>query len=664
LPDPDSVYRNYNISIQNHSYGTVIENFYGNEAFAYDVNVVNNPGLIHVFSSGNSGDTSAVTGSYAGLKGLANLTGNFKQAKNILTIGAVDSFVIVDGRSSNGPAFDGRVKPELVAFGADGSSGAAALVSGTVALVQQAYRQNHGGATPDAALVKAVILNSADDVGIDHVDYATGYGNVNAWQAITTVLENRFLSASLPSGESRTFPISIPPGVAQLKVTVAWTDVPALPNATKALVNDVDAMLLLPATDESWLPWVLNAFPHSDSLRKPAQRKLDTLNNVEQITIDNPQPGSYMLQIKGTRITSESQKVFAAIQINTANSFAWTFPAKGNQIIAGTSNVLRWQSTLAATGKLEYSFDRTNWQTISDDISLDNEYYQWQAPDVMKIAFLRMSANGLPATESDTFVISKQTRVQVGFNCEDSFLLYWNDLPTISQYQLYYLGGQYLQAGPLIQDTFLVLNKVQNPSLFYAVAPVVEGKEGLKSYTINYPAIGIGCYFRSFYVQEKTDAFVIMRAELGSLYNVASITLQKQAGNSFNDIASIGNPNSLSFLITDSSLVQGIQYYRLQVRLINGRVAYSEIIPVIHFSTLPILVYPNPSPQGVPVTVLTREPGRYYIEVIDVKGRKVNEYKLQNPEEQIPPFILSKGIYFIRILSDEGKVGVQKLIVY
>jgi hypothetical protein len=36
-----------------------------------------------------------------------------------------------------GPAFDGRIKPEMVAFGIDGSSGAAALVSGVAILLQQ-----------------------------------------------------------------------------------------------------------------------------------------------------------------------------------------------------------------------------------------------------------------------------------------------------------------------------------------------------------------------------------------------------------------------------------------------------------------------------------------------------------------------------------------------
>jgi hypothetical protein len=208
------------------------------------------------------------------------------------------------------------------------------------------------------------------------------------------------------------------------------------------------------------------------------------------------------------------------------------------------------------------------------------------------------------------------------------------------------------------------MRKTQYPRLFYAVAPFVEGQSGLKSYTINYTVLGVGCYLKGFYVQEKTDAFVSMKVELASLYNVTGITLQKLSGNNFIDLSSVNSPSGFSFLFRDSSLVQGIQYYRLQLRLLNGATTYSEIIPVIHFSSLPILVYPNPSRQGVPITVLTSVPGRYYIEVIDVQGRIIKEYKLQNQEEKIPSFILSQGIYFIRIQSDEGKVGVQKLVVY
>ena len=110
FPEPNSYYQTSSILIQNHSYGTVVENYYGPEAVGYDASVINNNSLLHFFSAGNSGTFASTTGQYSGIAGYANLTGNFKQAKNIITVGHTDSFGIVLAPSSKGPAFDGRVK--------------------------------------------------------------------------------------------------------------------------------------------------------------------------------------------------------------------------------------------------------------------------------------------------------------------------------------------------------------------------------------------------------------------------------------------------------------------------------------------------------------------------------------------------------------------------
>ena len=141
-----------------------VENFYGSDAAAYDQSMIDNPSLLHIFSAGNSGNLADSVGQYKNSTGFANITGSFKQAKNILVVGSVDSFYNVPLLSSKGPAYDGRIKPDLVAYGNEGSSGAAAITSGTALAVQSAYAQLHGDSLPANALVKAVIINSADDV--------------------------------------------------------------------------------------------------------------------------------------------------------------------------------------------------------------------------------------------------------------------------------------------------------------------------------------------------------------------------------------------------------------------------------------------------------------------------------------------------------------------
>jgi hypothetical protein len=73
-----------------------------------------------------------------------------------------------------------------VAFGIDGSSGAAALVSGVAILLQQQYKQMNGS-IPANALIKAILLNSADDRGNAEVDYSNGFGSLNALNAIRSI---------------------------------------------------------------------------------------------------------------------------------------------------------------------------------------------------------------------------------------------------------------------------------------------------------------------------------------------------------------------------------------------------------------------------------------------------------------------------------------------
>ena len=180
LPDDGQQLTQVGVSVQNHSYGVAIENYYGIEAQEYDQHCQQFPTLVHVFSAGNSGSQASLSGRYQGIANFANLTGQFKMSKNTLSVGATDPSGAVSALSSRGPAHDGRVKPELVAYGEGGSSESAALVSGISLLLQQTYRDLHGGTLPPAALVKAALLNSADDLGRPEVDYLHGFGQADA----------------------------------------------------------------------------------------------------------------------------------------------------------------------------------------------------------------------------------------------------------------------------------------------------------------------------------------------------------------------------------------------------------------------------------------------------------------------------------------------------
>lgn len=663
LPDADNVYRQYKISIQNHSYGTGIENYYGADAASYDMSVWKNSTLLHVFSSGNSGTSSSTSGAYNGIAGFANLTGSFKMAKNIITVGATDSFNVVAALSSKGPAFDGRVKPELVAFGEDGSSGAAALTSGTAVLIQHAYRTTHNNLST-AALVKAVLLNSADDIGEKHVDFISGYGSLNAFAAVNTIKENRFFEGTVVQSQIRNFPITVPAGIAQLKITLTWTDTSAIPNATKALVNDLDALLQLPATNESWQPWVLSSFPNKDSLLLPAVRKTDTLNSVEQITIDNPQAGNYSLQIKGSQIQTSIPQSFAiAYQFDTTNNFRWTFPNSTDVLMSSKENVVRWQTNIPGTGSLEYSANGTQWQTINSSVNLSTQYFKWNIPDTIATAFLRMNFASLPPVTSDNFVISKSISINVGFNCPDSFLLYWNKLSP-NQYQLYRLGPKYLEPIQTVSDSFIVFQKAQHPELFYSVASLINNKPGLRSFTINYTTQGVGCYVKTFYALLQNLNTAFLTAELGTLYNVSEITFQKVTTSGIQNLKTISNPSATSINYSDLQLPQGANVYRVQIKLSNGNIVYSNTDLVYYFPANPVLVYPNPAKQNQSINIVAKDPGVYSIKIYDATGRLVHQQLLSNIVQQMWALRLPSGLYIVKVFDDNGKTFTQKLIVY
>ncbi len=661
LPDADAVFQQYLISIQNHSYGTLLESYYGAEAAAYDQSSINNPSVVHVFSAGNAGLSASPTGTYAGMQGFANLTGNFKQAKNVLVVGAIDSFYNIAAASSKGPAFDGRIKPELVAFGEDGSSGAAALVSGTAALVQQAYKNRHQ-VLPSAALVKAVLLNSADDVGVPHPDYASGYGSLNGYEAVKTVVENRVLQGAVVASTVQSFTFEVPPHAVGLKVTLAWADTPAVVNTLKALVNDIDLMVTNSSTGERWLPWVLHHQPGANNLLQPATRQKDTLNNVEQVTIENPAAGTYEIRVQGSHISSASQSFALAYQVDTANYFEWTFPTTNEILIGGQRNVLRWQSNRSGTAALAYATQQDNWITIADAVDVSRPYFIWQVPDTLTTARMRMQfSNG--QTTTDTLVISPTTNLQVGFHCADSFLLFWNHLPA-TQYQVYQLNEKYLEPAALANDTTAILHKDQHPSFYYSVAPLINGRTGLKSYTINYTGQGAECYFRSFYAQQQTADRVIFSAAIGSLYQVASLALQKQQQSSYTTLQTVNQPATTSFSFTDSALTQGLNLYRVELTLSSGAVLYSNEVRVYHFPQSPVIIYPNPARQQEPVQIITSGAGRYRIDVWNATGALVHQMQLTELVNQVPPLRLSKGVYFIGITGEDGQRSRQKLVVY
>jgi Subtilase family/Secretion system C-terminal sorting domain len=663
LPEPNSYYQS-GILVQNHSYGTIVENYYGPEAAGYDASVVNNISLIPVFSAGNSGTLTSSTGNYAGIPGYSNLTGNFKQAKNIITVGHIDSTGTVLSPSSKGPAYDGRVKPELVAFGEDGSSGATALVSGVAAVLHQTFKEKNGGIIAPASLIKAVLLNSAEDVDAVGIDFKTGYGNLNALKAVKTIVLGNYFQGAVSNNTQQQFFINIPSGIKQLKLTLVWTDPQAIPNSPKALVNDLDLELYQVATNTNWLPWVLNITANSSSLQQLPVRKRDSLNVAEQITVDFPASGNYIITVKGFSISTGTQNFSIAYQLDSADTFTWLFPTSTDHLFPTQTNLIRFESSFAAsTGIVEMSIDKGNsWQIVSNSVDLTKGFLKMQVPDIFSNALLRMKINSQIYT-SDTFTISKRLTPVVGLNCTDSFMIVWPKVKEASSYQLYRLGNLYMEPFQTTTDTFAIFSKTNNPIKHYAIAPMLQNKAAIRTYTFNYELQGTGCYIKSFLANLNATNEAELKLLLGTTYNIKSISFEKQTATGFSLIEKQNINNGFSYQSLDQQLHPGSNIYRVLLELADGRLITTPVAIIYFIVETTVVLYPNPVQRNGTVTVLSKLEDQLFIQLIDNLGRVVLQKKLTDELHQISTNNLQKGIYYYRIIKADRKVQTGRLII-
>lgn len=324
--------------------------FYDSSCQSYDKIAYNAPYYLIVKSAGNNrgengppagqlyylrgtGDTSRVARNKNDAKGGYDLLSTTSNAKNILTIGAVNPLVSAPNQPANitissfsswGPTDDGRIKPDIVGVGVNmfsttnvsttsytnlsGTSMSSPQVCGSLFLLQELYGQQNDNIFMKAATLKALALHTATDAGNPGPDYIYGWGLINTEKAAQVILNNdkthSLTERNILSGATFTQNL-VASGKGSLRVTIAWADPVATPsdlsnslnNRTPKLINDLDIRISDGTT--TTLPWVLD--PEQPS--KNATQGDNIRDNVEQILIPNAVPGkTYTLTItsKGT----------------------------------------------------------------------------------------------------------------------------------------------------------------------------------------------------------------------------------------------------------------------------------------------------------------------------------------------------------------------------
>lgn len=661
LPEENTYFTDHNIFIQNHSYGTSIENFYGAQAAAYDQQIFDIPQLVHVFSSGNDGLSKSSVGIYSNVEGYANLTGNFKMAKNIITVGAVDKEEKPIGRSSKGPAYDGRIKPELVAYATTGTSDAAALVSGAVALEQE-YFSNKNGMYPKADLVKATLFAGAKDVAREYPDFETGYGNLDLYSSLKILENGNYFSGLVEEGDTHSVSIEIPENTAEIKIALSWIDPPANPNDEVALVNDLDLSLIDPSGNEI-LPWVLDHRPDKNFLESLAQRKVDTLNNNELISLENPTPGNYTIKVKAHRLNTANQDFSVAYVLKKSKHFEWTFPDSTTAIIPGVRNMLRWESAFKTTGSLQIEFGDSGWQTIAENIDLSKGFFDFPEVDKNGEAHLKMVVADSEFI-SEAFVIAPVISPNVIYNCGDKIGISWPEVENSKAYRVSNLEGAYLQSVAETTSNFLEISKADLKSDILSVVPVFEdGLAGANGLSIDYTQQGVQCYYTNFFAFLVSDESVESSLNLTTKLNIASVDILRINEADTTSLAHFEQlPEDLNLSAIDEELPAGKNSYLAKINLTNGTSIFTNEVVINIPGQETFIVYPNPVKAGEEINIFSRGDDLQY-QVFDLRGRLISEETLIQFNDRLPVQIMSPGIYIVRALRDEKVVGIKKLIV-
>gem|GEM_PF-1230631 len=481
-------YQQHRVVITSTSFGEGCGGLYTMNTRRLDRQVYTSPHLLHVFSAGNNA-TKACGNNYgkiASLNGIrfGNISGGMKAGKNVLAIGNVEAFDYLQIRSSRGPAADGRIKPDLCAMGqgqytlaengsyqfGSGTSAAAPSLAGSAALLYQAFRQKNNNQDPTSALVKALLLNTADDLGRPGPDYEFGWGRVNIARAVESLENNQYLSGSIRHAQSRTHSIQVPAGTGQLRVMVYWHDPAGSPLSGRALINDIDLQVATP-NGQSIRPWRLSTVADRDSLLRPAWRGVDRFNNVEQVTINNPGAGPYKINLNGHLIPQGPQD-YVVVYYFEKNGIAITYPAKGETLIPNKDAIIRWDATGQQGGyTLEFSANNgQSWTTVTNSIPANGHNTQWSVPNQPTgQARLRLSRGNQTAI-SESFAILATPKFTLAYHDDQHAIMEWESITGADVYDIFQLrNGRMEKIGSTTQRSYLLPQQTAGKNNWYSI---------------------------------------------------------------------------------------------------------------------------------------------------------------------------------------------------
>lgn len=295
---------------------------------------INGQQLIFTEAAGNERQSGAPCGTYGSIASPST-------AKNSISVGAINSNDnSMTGFSSWGPTDDGRLKPDIVAPGCQstgdggitstgfddtdgdgnldagetqnayvvmcGTSMATPVTAGALALLVQQWQSTRGAGTrPLGHTAKAILIQTATDLGNAGPDYQNGHGALNAQAAVDLVRADDtadLIHVNQADQGDTVFYTFNSDGSADVQVTLVWSDPAATRLAATTLVNDLDLRLVAP-DGTTYQPWVLNA----GSPANAATTGNDAINPVE-VVVGDAMAGTWEVRVSGTAVSMGPQQ--------------------------------------------------------------------------------------------------------------------------------------------------------------------------------------------------------------------------------------------------------------------------------------------------------------------------------------------------------------------
>jgi hypothetical protein len=497
-----AMYKDHNMTITNNSY-TVVEGdcgyfgVYDLYSRFLDTMALQYPEVQHVFAAGNEGNMSCPP--YA--PGYGTVGGGYQPSKNTIVVGSTTHNFRQADNQSRGPVRDGRIRPDIVAVGANvysglrnntygwagGTSMAAPQVASGLAVLTERYKQINSGAQPRADLLKTILMAGAMDLGTPGPDFSYGFGMMDVSRSLSILNENNYFTGDVGNNDSVVFSFIVSPGSKQLRVLLYWNDVPASPYSARQLINDLDLAVTRP-DGSLHLPLV----PDENILNilNPATERKDHLNNVEQVTISTPTPGTYTITVRGHNVPVGPQHFAVAYDL-APDGIQLTYPKGGESISNKDSLRIIWNTvSTSATYAIAFSSDGgATWSTITPNTPASLHFCAFIPSGVnSSICRVRITDNstGMSVTSGD-FVISTPPVVALNSSqCPGYVNIHWSPVPTATGYEMLKKIGTQMAVVDTVTDTAYSFSSMPlNDHSYVAVQPLLNGKRAYRSLALS-----------------------------------------------------------------------------------------------------------------------------------------------------------------------------------